>query len=342
MVESEFSTLVDASDPVIWGIIGAAAIARSAIAPAFMLTPNATMAAIASREVARAEAFARDFNIPTAYATYDELINDPDIEAVYIALPNHLHEEWAIRAMNAGKHVLCEKPLAATAAAAERIVQAADDTDMLCMEAVMYRFHPRIREVEEMLRSEAIGIPQLVRGSFCFTMSNFDNYRNDPAMGGGALLDVGSYCINAARWLLNEEPHTAMAQITLAASGIDETVSGILTFPSGASAHVQCSFASAEHQSLDIIGSIGSIELYTPFTAFHNDETSIRLKQGNDFDEILFPPADPYAVMVAHFSDCVRDLAEPLLPLTDGVGTLRVIDALRRSATTGRAERIQF
>ncbi|HKD73937.1 MAG TPA: Gfo/Idh/MocA family oxidoreductase [Ktedonobacterales bacterium] len=340
MLDPQEELLAVDDTPVRWGIIGPGWIARGAIMPAFASIAIGDVVAVASRDRARANAFATDFNIPRAYAGYDLLVDDPDVEAIYIALPNNLHAEWAIRAMQAGKQVLCEKPLASTAREAEGMVAAAAETDSLFMEATMYRFHPRMREAVALVHSGAIGTPLLVRGSFCFTMANADNYRNHPEMGGGALLDVGSYCINAARWLLNEEPHTAMAMSVLADSGIDETVAGLLAFPSGALAQLQCSFGSAEHQNLDIVGTDGSIEVVHPFTAWRNDETAIRLTQGDQTDDIIFPPADHYAIMLEHFSACVRGQDEPWTPPEDGVGTLRAMDALRRSAASGRAERV--
>jgi predicted dehydrogenase len=326
--------------PVRWGIIGPGLIARNAILPAFDTLPSTNVIAVASRDELRAQTFANDFGIPRVYTAYQDLIDDPDIEAVYIALPNNLHPVWAIRAMQAGKHVLCEKPLATTAAEAQRMVDASDEADVWLMEAVMYRFHPRMRELGELVRSGVIGVPTLLRASFCFTLSAPDNYRNDPALGGGALLDVGSYTVNAARWLFDEEPVTALALGVLAESGTDASVSGVLSFPSGALAQVQCSFASAEHQSLDLIGTLGTIDVAIPFTAYRNDETALILTVMNQREETFFPATDPYALMLEHFGDCVRGDSDPLLPADDGVGTLRVLDALRRSLSSGRAERV--
>jgi predicted dehydrogenase len=326
--------------PVRWGILGAGMIAGNAILPAFGTIANAAVVGVASRDRSRAQAFAAEFHIPRAYGGYDLLIDDPDIEAIYIALPNHLHAEWAIRAMAAGKHVLCEKPLAVTPDEALAMIAAAEEADVILMEAVMYRFHPRIRDAAELIQTGSIGQPVALRASFCFTMTDLDNYRNDPEYGGGALLDVGSYGVNAARYFLDEEPLRALAFGTLAESGVDSSVSGVLEFPSGALAQVQCSFASAPHQELDITGTLGVITIPQPFTAWRNDDAMLRLTQESVSDETLYPPVDHYALMLAHFSACVRGLEEPLLPADDGLGTLRVLAALRRSLTTGRAERV--
>jgi xylose dehydrogenase (NAD/NADP) len=327
-----------AMEPVRWGIIGPGGIARGAIMPAFAGLTGAQVIAVASGNRARAQQFARDFGIPRVYGGYDLLVDDPDIEAVYISLPNHLHSAWTIRALQAGKHVLCEKPLAATVADAEAMAAAAEDTGLHLMEAVMYRFHPRMREVWSLVRSGAAGEPQLVRASFCFTMGDPENYRNRPEMGGGALLDVGIYCVSVARWLLDEEPEAAIALGTLLESGADESVSGVLEFPSGALAQVQCSFGTAEHQMLDIVGDAGTITAAMPFTAWVNSEASIVLSRNSHVEETIFPPADPYALMIAHFDDCVRGDDAPWFPAADGVGTMRALDALRRSTLSGHAE----
>lgn len=326
--------------PVRWGILGPGLIARNAILPAFMSVPNAVPLAVASRDLARAQTFAHDFGIPAVYDDYAALLADPDIDAVYIALPNHLHPVWAIQAAQAGKHVLCEKPLALTAEEAERMVEAADEADVVFMEAVMYRFHPRMRDLVEQIQAGAIGTPTLLRASFCFTMSSLENYRNDPAMGGGALLDVGSYGVNVARWVMAAEPVTAMALGVLAPSGTDASVSGILSFPSGALAHVQCSFATAEHQTLDVVGTTGTMSALNPFTAWRNDDSAIVLTQLDQREESFFPPTDPYAIMLEHFSDCVRDDIDPWLEPDDGIGTMRALDALRRSMVSGRVEQV--
>ncbi len=327
-------------DPVRWGIIGPGYVARRAIMPAFAVVPGVEVAAVASSQRGRAQQFAADFAIPRAYGGYDLLIDDPDIDAVYIALPNHLHREWTVRALMAGKHVLCEKPLAATTADAQAMAQAAEATDLILMEAVMYRFHPRMRELVSIVRSGDLGEARLVRASFCFPLTDPDNYRNRPEMGGGALLDVGSYCVNAARWIVSEEPVAATALGTLGESGIDESVSGVLEFASGALAQVQCSFGAAEHQALDVVCDTGAITAALPFTAWSNSETSLIVSQGGQMDEIQFTPADPYALMIAHFSDCVRGDDTPWFAADDGVGTIRAIDALRRSTVSGHTERV--
>lgn len=338
MVESEDD--MTATPVIQWGILGAGMIARTAIMPAFADLSLASVVAVAGHDSVRLQKFAQDFQIPLVYDSYAALLEDPEIDAVYIALPNSMHYEWTIRALQAGKDVLCEKPLAMTAEEATEMQRIADESDVWLMEAVMYRFHPRIRAINDIIRAGTIGQVTLVRGSFCFTMSDESNYRNDPNLGGGALMDVGSYCINAARYVIGEEPETVFANATFNDAGIDVSVSGVLNFPSGALAHIQCSFGSAEHQSLDIIGTLGTIEIPTPFTAWNGDESTIRITTGADFEEMIFASANPYTLMLDHFSECVRGDAEPFLPAEDGIGTMRTIDAIMRSIASEHVERV--
>lgn len=326
--------------PVRWGILGPGWVARGAIMPAFATVPNAQVIAVASRDRGRAQTFATDFQIPRAYAGYDLLIDDPEIEAIYLALPNGLHAEWAIRAAEAGKHVLCEKPLAVTAAEAQSMVDAAEANGVLLMEALMYRFHPRLREALDLVQSGAIGTIQMMRASFCFMMTEMENYRQQLDLGGGALLDVGSYGVNAITAFVDETPISALALGTLAEGGVDDALSGSLLFPSGTLAQIQCSFRSADHQSLDLTGSDGTIELSRPFTSWRNDETALRLSQADQLEETIFPAADPYALMLRNFSDAVRDIDDPLISGEESIITMRALDALRRSMVSGRTERI--
>lgn len=203
----------------------------------------------------------------------------------------------------------------------------------------MYRFHPRMQALVERVQRGEIGDPRLVRSSFCFTLSDPTNYRNDPAMGGGALLDVGSYTVNIARWLLGE-PVLALAQGTLAATGSDLTVSGVLTFASGALAQVQCSFASAEHQHLDVTGTTGVFDVPAPFTGFAGPDCVITLQHNRDRATTPYEAANPYALMVEHFGECLRGRAAPFMAAEDGIGTMRALAALQRSLASGRAEAV--
>ncbi len=327
--------------PIIqWGIIGAGNISRVAIAPAFDEVPYAKIIAVASSSEARARTFAEDFSVDKVYTDYEQLLRDPDVDAIYIALPNNMHLEWTIRALEAGKHTLCEKPLAMNVTEALQIQETSQKTGRLAMEAFMYRFHPRIQAAYEIIQSGVIGSPKLMHSTFCFTFARPDNYRNIPSYGGGALYDVGCYCVGVSRYLLGEEPASVMAQATFTESGIDETVSGTLAFESGALAHIACSFGSVENQFVEIIGTLGKLTMRTPFTSWRENETVISLKIGIDEDERIFEHANPYALMLQHFTDCIISGSEPHISMQESVYQAKTLDALFCSIKSHQEEAV--
>ena len=277
-----------------------------------------------------------------AYQGYQAVIDDPAVDAVYIALPNHLHREWTVAAARAGKHVLCEKPLALDSVEGAKMVEAAAAAGVNFAEAIMYRYHPRMIHLLDLLRGGVIGEVRHVQAAFSFTMIGPDNYRARAEFGGGALLDVGSYGVSAVRWIADAEPEGVMALGRFeASSGIDLQLDGLLDFPSGATAHVFCGFTAAKHQNLTVVGSQGVITVPLAFTAWRDDPAPIILRRGSSVETIDIPPTDPYFEMVAHFQACVRGLAELRHPATDGLANLRVLDALRQSAQTGRHEPVR-
>ena len=283
-----------------FGILGAADIARTYLIPAIQAAENAELVAIAARDPERARALWPD----RVLATYQDLIEDASVDAVYIPLPNQLHKEWTIRALAAGKHVLCEKPLALNAAEATEMAAAAERSGKLLMEAFMYRFQSRVQDVVERLRKEP---PNATWISFGFHIDAPANYRMDPAMGGGALLDVGVYTINLARWI-HGEPEWVRA--TGRVDGIDLTVSMTLGFPTGARAFLLASFDTPEIQELRA----GDLRLERPFGE----------------------PADPpYRRMVEEFSAAALAGLPAPLTLQDSIANLRVVDGVRRSLDTG-------
>jgi D-xylose 1-dehydrogenase (NADP+, D-xylono-1,5-lactone-forming) len=285
-----------------FGILGAADIARKALIPAIESAANAELVAIASRDRTRARALFGGW----LAADYGELLEDPDVDAVYIPLPNGLHKEWTMRALAAGKHVLCEKPLANTAADAAEMAAAARASGTLLMEAVMYRFHPRIQGVVEKLREKP---PEDIWASFGFPLRERDNFRFDPDLGGGALLDVGTYTISLARWIYGEPE---WVEATGRVVEVDMTVSMTLGFASGARAHLFASFDTPEVQELHA----GDLFVDKPFTAWRD-------------------PVDPYQVMVEEFSAAALAGLPAPLSLEDSIANLRVVDAVRRSLETG-------
>ena len=313
-----------------WGVLGPGFVATRAVIPAIQKVSNARLLAVASRDKGRAQLTADRFSIKRAYDDYERLLADADLDAVYIALPNHLHHKWTIRAAQAGKHVLCEKPLAMNAAECDEMVAACRQAQVLLMEAVMYRFHPRMQYLKHLLVSGACGELRFLHAAFSFPLDAPGNYRNLSQFGGGALLDVGSYCVNAARWLTGSEPQDTQG-ISYSQNGIDTSTMALLRFERDILAHIQCSFAAAEHQVIEVVGSKRAVTAPLAFTAWRDDATLLFIQRGPAIEQKVFAPADPYQLMVSHFTDCVLGQATLLYPASDGRATLHVLDRLRKS-----------
>ena len=311
-----------------WGILGPGYVATRAVIPAIQHVSNAHILAIASSNKERAQTASNQFSIERTYNGYQALLDDPDIHAVYISLPNHLHREWTIRAAQAGKHILCEKPLAMNASECDEMIAVCQDAHVLLMEAVMYRFHPRIIHLKRMLTANELGDLRFLHAAFSFPFNASDNYRAYPEFGGGALLDVGSYCVNAARWLIGSEPQDIQAHIAYRRK-LDVSTSAMLHFEGDVFAHIQCSFAAAEHQVIEVVGSTGVVTAPLAFTAWREDSTVLMVQRGAAFDRIEFAPADPYQAMAAHFTDCVLGQASLLFPPRDGHATVSIVDTLK-------------
>jgi predicted dehydrogenase len=288
-----------------FGVIGAAWIADRALIPALRAARNATCVAIASRDPGRARALAQRHGITTVHRDYDALIADDQVDAVYLALVNSLHLPWTLRALAAGKHVLCEKPLSTTAAEAREMAGAAETFDRTLMEALMYRFHPRMVE----LRRSASGVHHL-HAAFAFVLPPGDDYRWDSRLGGGVLLDTGCYTLDVARWFLGE-PSDVAAVMT--GDGVETTVAAALRFPSGSTATTWVSFASPEHQVLELTCADGSRRIERPFTAWRD-------------------PHDPYQLMVEAFADSVLSRAPPPRTLAESIATAELLDRVRAAA----------
>ncbi|MEO6889102.1 MAG: Gfo/Idh/MocA family oxidoreductase [Ktedonobacteraceae bacterium] len=317
-----------------WGVLGPGFIATHAVIPALQQVRGARVLAVASRDRTRATASARLFNIKRVYDDYQALLDDPDIAAVYIALPNHLHRTWTVRAAQAGKHVLCEKPLALNAAEGAEMIAACQQAGVLLMEAVMYRFHPRMLHLKRMLANGELGELRFLHAAFSFPFRAPQNYRAYPEYGGGALLDVGSYCVNAARWLAASEPQEVQEfSYSRNEKGVDMATSALLRFAGDVLAHVQCSFSAAEHQVIEVVGSEAAVTAPLAFTAWREDHTTLLIQRGATSEQREFAPADPYQAMVAHFTACATGCAELLYPPADGQATLRVLDQLRTAGT---------
>ncbi|MFL5695111.1 MAG: Gfo/Idh/MocA family protein, partial [Ktedonobacteraceae bacterium] len=236
-----------------WGILGPGFVATRAILPAMQHVSKARALAIASRNRERAQAVAQQFGVKHVYSDYQALLDDREIDAVYIALPNHLHHPWTLRAAEAGKHVLCEKPLAMSASEGTEMISACQRANVLLMEAVMYRFHPRILFLKQLLESGKLGALRFLHAAFSFPFNNPNNYRSQQEYGGGALLDVGTYCIDIVRWLTDSEPLHIQGFMRRKGT-IDVDTQALLTFTDEVIAHIQCSFAAAEHQVIEVVG----------------------------------------------------------------------------------------
>jgi len=330
------------SEKIKWGILGNATIARVCVIPAIQKSRNGMVHALGTRSPAAAGEVAAKNNIIYIYGDYEAVLADPEIDAVYIPLPNHLHLPWTVKALQAGKHVLCEKPLACNAREARAMAEAAAEAGLLLMEALMYRFHPRSQRIKQLIADGFIGTPCLVRSAFCYhigeeLLATADNYRLRPDMGGGALLDVGCYSVSLARWLLDAEPAAVQAQAICHQGGADVHVAGTLRFPGSELAAFEASFISALQQTYTVVGSDGAIDLpHDAFIPWENDARfSVRERTQEKGTEYVIPGADEYQLMVEHFSDAIQGNTGLAVPVEDSLCTMQVLDALAEAAKTG-------
>lgn len=330
-------------DKLNWGVMGNATIARMCVIPAIQKSRNGIVRALASRSAKGAAEVGHRNRIDQLYGNYQALIDDPAIEAVYIPLPNHLHPEWTIKALSAGKHVLCEKPLACNARQAQEMAAAAATSNRILMEGFMYRFHPRSRKIHRLVSQGVIGTPRLIRSAFCYRMSPEDaisphNARLRPEMGGGALLDVGCYCVSVARWLYASEPRQVQCQACFHPEGVDLHATGMLKFEENRLATFEASFISGLQQTYTVVGENGVIEL--PHDAFIPWEKearyTLREKDAESAEPTIVPGADEYQLMVEHFADAARGIAAPAFQVSDSIRNLRVLDALAAAARSGK------
>jgi D-xylose 1-dehydrogenase (NADP+, D-xylono-1,5-lactone-forming) len=313
-----------------WGIISTAHINRLVLAGA-RESDRVDVVAVASRDQARAEAYAREHGIERAFGSYEALLADPDIDAVYVSLPNSLHVEWSIRALEAGKHVLCEKPLDRRPDEVERAFEAAARSGRILMEAFMYRHNPQTAKLRELVEAGAIGQLGVVRSAFSFSLGDPDNVRLAADLDGGALMDVGCYCVSGSR-LLGGEPERVYGEQVTGESGVDVLFSGTMRFPDGVAAHFDCGFVLPARDELEVVGSEGSLFLDDPW---HARRPVIELRRESGVEEIALQPADSYRLELENLSDAIHGEAEPLLGRDDAVGQARTIDALYRSAASG-------
>ena len=321
-----------------WGILGSSLIARVCLISAIKEAHNSDLIAIASRSLPRAETLQTEHDIPKAYGSYQELIDDPEIDAVYIPLPNNLHYPWTIRALDAGKHVLCEKPIALNSMETREMIDKAEERQLVLMEASMYRFQARIKHIEQLIASGEIGELKIVKAAFTFHATDKKNFRFAPEMGGGTLLDVGGYCVGVCRLMFGSEPTEVRAFSEVGETGVDLTTTAILKFPEGNMGLVECSFTSSLQQTFSVIGTSHSIEL--PHNAFipwdKNPYFTIRAQDKETGTRISVPGDNQYKLMVEHFVDVCINKQAPIITPEFTLGNMLVLDAIAKSARENR------
>jgi predicted dehydrogenase len=305
-----------------------------ALIPPLRAATRSELVAVASRDLERAEAYAKRWNIPRAFGSYEALLADPDIDVVYNSLPNSLHAEWTIKAAQAGKHVLCEKPLAVTLKEVDAMAAAAEQAGVVVTEAFMYRHHPQTLKVKELVDGGAIGELRLVRGAFTFNIEREDDVRLDPALGGGGIWDVGCYPISFARYIVGSEPRQVFGWQVTGSSGVDEVFVGQMRFDGNVYAQFDSGFRAPFRAHIELVGSRGRIEVPRPFKPGLDE--SIALHQGDAVQSIRVAGQELYLGEVEDLADAVLNGAAPRMSLKDSRGNVAAIAALLESARQGQ------
>ena len=315
-----------------WGVLGTSNFARRKMIPALQQSSLVDLAAIASRSLARAQAVGEEFGIPKWYGTYSELIEDKEIDVIYNPLPNHLHVPWSIRALEMGKHVLCEKPVAISADEAEELLRvSALHPRLKVMEAFMYRTHPQWQRAKQIVDDGAIGDLRAIHSVFGYFNADGGNIRNQPEAGGGGLLDIGCYNISLSRFLFDAEPQRVMGLVQYDSRfQTDRLASGILDFGKGTAAFT-CSTQLVHHQRVDILGTTGRVEIEVPFNAPPERPSRLWHQRGNDVEEIWIEPCNQYTIQAELFSHAIFNGTPVPTPLTDAVNNMKVIEAVLES-----------
>lgn len=332
------------SRKVKWGVLGVASIAVRKVIPGMQKGDWSEIAAIASRDLGKAKKAAGDLGIPKFYGSYEELLADPDIEAVYNPLPNHLHVPWSIRAAEAGKHVLCEKPIALNAAETLELMRVRDRTGVKIGEAFMVKTHPQWLRVKELAQGGAIGDLKSITTIFSYYNRDARNVRHNPEWGGGGLLDIGSYPITLSRWLFGEEPLRVTGALEIDPEFVtDRLASGILEFSNGQSVFA-CGTQTNYYQRMELLGTTGRLAVEIPFNAPNDRPTQVTVADGMAiYDGKVtveeMPTCDQYTIQGDAFSRAIRENREVPVPLEDALGNMRVIDAIFRAAKSGKWEK---
>jgi predicted dehydrogenase len=328
--------------PLRWGVLGVAKIALRQVIPAMQQGKLTVVTAIASRDLHKAEAAAEDLGIPKAYGSYEDLLADPDIDAVYNPLPNHLHVPWTLKALQAGKHVLCEKPIALDVSEAKALITAAAAyPDLRVMEAFMYRFHPQWIKARALVRDGEIGEVKAIHAHFSYFNDDPGNIRNMPEIGGGGMMDIGCYCISWPRFILDEEPTHVTGLMELdPVLQVDRLTSGMMVF-NGVQATFTCSTQMAPYQRVTVHGTTGRLEVLIPANAPAGEATRILVQgAGAPPREILIEAANQYTLQGDAFARAILEGKEVPTPLGDAVSNMEVIEAIVKGAKEGRWVRL--
>ncbi|MEE9430739.1 MAG: Gfo/Idh/MocA family oxidoreductase [Melioribacteraceae bacterium] len=321
-----------------WGILSTATIATEHVIPAMMNSSHSSIKAIASRSFNKAKTVAKQFNIPKFHGSYDELLDDDEIEAIYIPLPNHLHVEWAIKCLEAGKHVLVEKPIALTSVDAQKLLDESQKYPHLkIMEAFMYKHHPQWIKAKELVANGAIGKVKTIQSSFSFFEDDPNSIVNNKKLGGGSLMDIGCYPISLSRFIFNSEPEKVFGSIEYHPEfEVDSVATAILKFKDGTSSFFS-SIQLEEKQQAKVFGTEGIIEFELPFNPIANKASKIFLHKDDKIKEIIFEPCDQYTVQADLFSLAIINDTEVPTPLQDAVNNMKVIERIIESDKLGRS-----
>lgn len=320
-----------------WGILGNANIARNAMIPALKKSTNAELVGIASSR-GTAKETATLYNIPKYFSSYQELLDDPEINAVYIPLPNNLHKEWVIKTAEAGKHILCEKPAALTSDEVREMSDACNSNNVLFMEAFMYQFHPQHQKVKRLISEGVIGEVNLMRAHFsAFVDKASGNFRLYREMGGGSVYDVGCYCIHAFRNILNSEPSEIFARSQPNADfDIDMTTTVSMLMDNGIQTVFDCSFEQPYREKYEVVGNKGTIEVLYPFRPDLHGTGIINVINGNGNKAEYRVDGNQYVLQVEHFSKCILSGQQPQYTVENTINNMKVIDAVHRSLEENR------
>jgi D-xylose 1-dehydrogenase (NADP+, D-xylono-1,5-lactone-forming) len=322
------------TDVVRWGILSTSDHARKVALPGIAQAANCRAVAVASRDVDRARAFADELGIPRSFGSYDELLADSEIDAVYLPLPVSLHSHWALRAADAGKPVLCEKPLSANADQARTMTEAFASRGLLLREALMYRYHPLVVRAQELVRKGGIGEIRMVHAQFNASVHDETNIRMRRETGGGSLLDVGCYCTSVMRYMTGEEPVEVSALARLGAEGVDEGFVGTMRFGSGVLGHFGCGMRTQFDCSFGVCGSTGRVLVdWGAMCAWPGEAFRIRLWRGEEYEEIEVPPTNSTQLLFEDFAGALLSGGQPRIPAEDAVRNMEALDRLMAAAT---------